>query len=510
MRGAAPAALAGPAAPDAIFVGGGIGDPALLRGAVARAAARRAARRQRRHASRARRALLDWQARHGGELTRIAVSRAEPLGGHHGWRPLLPVTQLAAGEAAADMRGMIERLELPAGGPMRCCRCCASLLYLPGIAAIPPLDRDEARFAQATRQMLETGDFLRIRFQDEARNKKPAGIYWLQAASVAAFSDAGEHRDLALSPAVAARRRRAAVLLTFALRRARSSGAAGGACIGAALLAVRARRRRRGASRQDRRGAARGGRRGAGRARPRLSARAPAAAIGAMALGAAVLGGARRRRSCSRGRSAPLVGAAHRRCAVDRRPRRALAARPAAALGRAAHAGDRCAVVHRDQRRHRRRLPRRGARPRSPRQADRRAGSARRAARLLPAAARRRRFWPGSLLLGAGAGLGLARARAMPAERFLLAWLVPFWILLELVPTKLPHYRAAGLSGAGAARRPRRAGAGDGALPACGAGATASRSRCGRSCRSALAVALILLPIRFGAGFDAVGVVAAA
>src|SRR5437867_5346313 len=62
------------------------------------------------------------------------------------------------------------------------------LLYLPGIASIPPLDRDEARFAQATRQMLESGDFLRIRFQDEARNKKPAGIYWLQAASVAAFS----------------------------------------------------------------------------------------------------------------------------------------------------------------------------------------------------------------------------------------------------------------------------------------------------------------------------------
>jgi 4-amino-4-deoxy-L-arabinose transferase-like glycosyltransferase len=63
-------------------------------------------------------------------------------------------------------------------------------LYVPGLAAIPPLDRDEARFAQATRQMLETGDFLRIRFQDEARNKKPAGIYWLQAAAVAAFSTA--------------------------------------------------------------------------------------------------------------------------------------------------------------------------------------------------------------------------------------------------------------------------------------------------------------------------------
>ena len=49
------------------------------------------------------------------------------------------------------------------------------LLYVPGISAIPPLDRDEARFAQSTRQMLDTGDFLLIRFQDSARNKKPAG-----------------------------------------------------------------------------------------------------------------------------------------------------------------------------------------------------------------------------------------------------------------------------------------------------------------------------------------------
>ncbi|MGC2411946.1 MAG: cobalamin biosynthesis bifunctional protein CbiET, partial [Stellaceae bacterium] len=42
------------------------------------------------------RALLVWQAQHGGELARIALSHAEPLGGHHVWRPQLPVTQLAA------------------------------------------------------------------------------------------------------------------------------------------------------------------------------------------------------------------------------------------------------------------------------------------------------------------------------------------------------------------------------------------------------------------------------
>jgi 4-amino-4-deoxy-L-arabinose transferase-like glycosyltransferase len=65
------------------------------------------------------------------------------------------------------------------------------LLYLPGIASIPPLDRDEARFAQATRQMLESGDFLRIRFQNEARNSKPAGIYWLQAGFVGLVSTPG-------------------------------------------------------------------------------------------------------------------------------------------------------------------------------------------------------------------------------------------------------------------------------------------------------------------------------
>ena len=56
-------------------------------------------------------------------------------------------------------------------------------LYLPGLRTIPAVDRDEARFAQATRQMLETGDYVDIRLGDEARLKKPVGIYWLQAAA---------------------------------------------------------------------------------------------------------------------------------------------------------------------------------------------------------------------------------------------------------------------------------------------------------------------------------------
>jgi 4-amino-4-deoxy-L-arabinose transferase-like glycosyltransferase len=59
-----------------------------------------------------------------------------------------------------------------------------ALLYLPGLTSIPPTDRDEARFMQATKQMIETGDYINIRFQDEPRNKKPAGIHWLQTAAV--------------------------------------------------------------------------------------------------------------------------------------------------------------------------------------------------------------------------------------------------------------------------------------------------------------------------------------
>jgi 4-amino-4-deoxy-L-arabinose transferase-like glycosyltransferase len=58
---------------------------------------------------------------------------------------------------------------------------------LPGFFGLQPLDRDESRFAQATSQMFESGDFIRISFQDEPRNKKPIGIHWLQAASVAAL-----------------------------------------------------------------------------------------------------------------------------------------------------------------------------------------------------------------------------------------------------------------------------------------------------------------------------------
>lgn len=66
---------------------------------------------------------------------------------------------------------------------------------LPGVFAVPPLDRDESRFAQATAQMLETGDYVSINYQDQPRDKKPVGIHWLQAISVAVLSDAAD-RDI--------------------------------------------------------------------------------------------------------------------------------------------------------------------------------------------------------------------------------------------------------------------------------------------------------------------------
>jgi 4-amino-4-deoxy-L-arabinose transferase-like glycosyltransferase len=57
-----------------------------------------------------------------------------------------------------------------------------------GAARVPVTDLDEARFAQAARQMVESGDYVRIRFQESERNRKPVGIYWLQAASVQAMA----------------------------------------------------------------------------------------------------------------------------------------------------------------------------------------------------------------------------------------------------------------------------------------------------------------------------------
>jgi precorrin-6B C5,15-methyltransferase / cobalt-precorrin-6B C5,C15-methyltransferase len=96
LAGRAPDAFAAaPEPPDAVFLGGGASDPGVLEGAWA---ALRPGGRLVANAvtleTEAR--LLEAYARHGGELLRLAVERADALGAVHGWRPAMPVMQWSA------------------------------------------------------------------------------------------------------------------------------------------------------------------------------------------------------------------------------------------------------------------------------------------------------------------------------------------------------------------------------------------------------------------------------
>lgn len=106
-------------------------------------------------------------------------------------------------------------------------------MFLPGFFTIPPFDRDESRYAQASHQMLETRDFVDIRFQEEARHKKPVGIYWLQSASVTLLTGGAEHGPIWMYRIPSLLGAIAAVLLT-AWAGARLFGATVG--VGAGLM----------------------------------------------------------------------------------------------------------------------------------------------------------------------------------------------------------------------------------------------------------------------------------
>jgi precorrin-6B C5,15-methyltransferase / cobalt-precorrin-6B C5,C15-methyltransferase len=90
VRGEAPASLAGLPAPDAVFIGGGI-SPALVDAcwAALKSGGRIAANVVTLEGEAA---VLAAAARLGGELSRIQVSRAEPVGALRGWRAMMPVT----------------------------------------------------------------------------------------------------------------------------------------------------------------------------------------------------------------------------------------------------------------------------------------------------------------------------------------------------------------------------------------------------------------------------------
>jgi 4-amino-4-deoxy-L-arabinose transferase-like glycosyltransferase len=384
-------------------------------------------------------------------------------------------------------------------------------LYLPGIARIPVLDRDEARFAQATRQMLETGDFLRIRFQNEARNNKPAGIYWLQAAAVSTFSTPQSTAiwPYRLPSLVGAG---LAAMLTYGFGRAllRSfpdTGAASRTALIAAVLLAAA----------------------LGTVAEAHIAKTDATLLAAIVAGQGALG------LCYvRSRAGGAIGAggaavfwlAEIAAIFLKGP-----IGPALAVANAAT----LSIADRDAR------WLRGLRPvvgliaaalavapwlyaiEHATEGAFLAGSLGHdlLSKLIGAqeshgappfyylALATLTFWPGSLLLAPALIRGWHR-HDLPAVRFLLAWLVPAWVVLELVPTKLPHYAlplypALALLAAGAlvdgsgGSEPRWtrwtgfAGIGVWALVPLAA-----------------AAALVASPIRFGNGVMAAGIVGAA
>ena len=92
IEGEAPSALEGLAGPDAIFIGGGAGDPGVLD--LSNTALRPGGRLVVNAVTLETEGLLI--ARHaafGGELIRIAIARADAVGGKTGWRPALAVMQ---------------------------------------------------------------------------------------------------------------------------------------------------------------------------------------------------------------------------------------------------------------------------------------------------------------------------------------------------------------------------------------------------------------------------------
>ena len=97
-----------------------------------------------------------------------------------------PAAEAAKAEpAAAKPQGPPRFLTWLARRPYAVLALLCLLLWVPGILSLPALDRDESRFAQSSRQMLDSGNVIDIRFGQVPRYKKPVGIYWLQAAATA-------------------------------------------------------------------------------------------------------------------------------------------------------------------------------------------------------------------------------------------------------------------------------------------------------------------------------------
>src|ERR1043165_3553701 len=64
-------------------------------------------------------------------------------------------------------------------------------VYLAGNGRVSLWDRDEPRYAQTSRQMLQSGDWVVPRLLDKVRTAKPVFIYWCQASAMKLFGDQG-------------------------------------------------------------------------------------------------------------------------------------------------------------------------------------------------------------------------------------------------------------------------------------------------------------------------------
>jgi 4-amino-4-deoxy-L-arabinose transferase-like glycosyltransferase len=308
------------------------------------------------------------------------------------------------------------------------------LAWLPGIFSMPPLDRDESRFAEASREMLASGNWVDIRFHGEARNKKPIGIYWLQAASSAVLGEAPRtaiwtYRVPSLLGALAA-----VFLLFWALRPVVGTDTAfyAGAFLGTSVLLMAEAHIAKTdavllASIMGAQSVLLHAYLGARKGRPAPRLAVTLAGWGAFAIGVLVKG--------------PVIlfvcaGTALGISLWDRQGYWLARLRPlsgialaliiilpwAVAIGIATHGqfytdalgGDFASKLAGGQESH-------GQPP----------GYYLALASLT--------FWPGTLLLLPGIFYGV-RKRAEPLPRFLLVWAGLVWIVFELTPTKLPHY----------------------------------------------------------------------
>ncbi|WP_404381390.1 ArnT family glycosyltransferase [Caenispirillum salinarum] len=311
-----------------------------------------------------------------------------------------------------------------------------ALIYVPGIAQVPPLDRDESRFVQATRQMMVTDDYVTIWFQDQPRHKKPVGIHWLQSASVSALGHP-EAADIWPYRLVSVIGATAAVLLTFYFgaaffdRRVALLGA--GIMAATLMLATEAHQAKTDAVLLACVVAAQGafGRfylqgKGAAKSAP------PSwnAILFWFAIGAGIM---------IKGPVVPVIalltmitvaiadrsiGWLHGLRPVMGVPLVLAVVLPwYLAVNEATDGGFIAEAVGKDL------LPKllsgqesHGAPP---------------GYYLLLALVT---FWPGSLFLWPSLWRGWKERKTTPAIRYLLAWIIPAWIMFELVPTKLPHY----------------------------------------------------------------------